>query len=119
MLSIGNVVGENREEAIKLLCDNFEGCEIDFTKYVYDGEEHCKDYILDYFPSIVIDTEYGCEYIDVHKAKYDKENDTFLFYCAYENGHSEWRKESKCVRYSTNYVYEAIEDICTQMSTNV
>lgn len=116
MLSIKNLVDENRKEAIKLLCDNFEGCELDFTKYVYDGEEHSKDYILVFFPSIVINTKYGYEDIDVQKVKYDKENDTILFYCVYENGYSEWIEEKECVKHSQNYVYMAINDVCTQLS---
>lgn len=117
MLSVEDLISENRKEAIKLLCDNFEGCKLDFTKYVYDGEEHSKDYILDNFPSVVLDTKYGYEDIDIHKVRYDKENDFILFYCAYENGYSEWKEEKEFVRYSYNYVYMAINDVCTQLST--
>ena len=117
MLNIGNSISENRKEAIKLLCDNFEGCEVDFTKYVYDGEEHSKDYILDFFPTIVMDTKYGYEDIDVHKVKYDKEKDCILYYLAYENGYSNWVEEREFIKNSQNYVYMAIKDVCTQLST--
>ena len=119
MLYISEIVEENKKEAIKLLCDNFDGNEIDFTNYVCDGEEHSKDNVLDQFPYILVNSTYYYK-VEVHKAKYDKERNRMLFYCVYEDGNGEWINTYDCESFSENNIYESIDNICfcTQISTS-